>query len=87
MNLAIMDRNVIHAFGASDHADELERAYLLARDRLPPERAEAAAWQWARVCNVIAPTLASMGAREAVPLLLQHLLDLFVLFLLLLPHL
>jgi hypothetical protein len=59
MNQAIMDRNVIHAFGASDHADELERAYLLARDRLPPERAEAAAWQWARVCNVIAPTLAN----------------------------
>jgi hypothetical protein len=59
MNLAIMDRNVIHAFGASDHADELERAYLLARDRLSPERAEAAAWQWARVCNVIAPTLAN----------------------------
>ena len=59
MNLAIMDRNIIHAFGASNHADELERAYLLARDRLPPERAEAAAWQWARVCNVIAPTLAN----------------------------
>jgi hypothetical protein len=31
----------------------------LARDRLSPERAEAAAWQWARVCNVIAPTLAN----------------------------
>ena len=59
MNMAIMDRNVIHAFGASDHAGELERVYLLARDRLPPERAEAAAWQWARVCSVIAPTLAN----------------------------
>ena len=59
MNLAIMDRNVIHAFGASDYAGELERAYLLARDRLPPERAEAAAWQMERVCRVVVPVLAS----------------------------
>ena len=55
MNLSILDRNIIHAFGALDHADEAERVYLAKRDSLPPLASEVAAYRWAYACRVIVP--------------------------------
>ena len=64
MNLSILDRNIIHAFGALDHADEAERVYLAKRDSLPPLASEAAAYQWAGACRVIAPAVRTAERRH-----------------------
>lgn len=54
-NLSVLDRNIIHAFGALEHADEAERVYLAKRDRSPPLESEVAAYAWANACQVVIP--------------------------------
>ena len=56
-NLSILDRNIVHAFGALDNAEEVERFYLDCRDKVGPLKAEAMAHEWGELHRFCSPLL------------------------------